>query len=155
MYSRNDRLNTLLLSEVGLALRGVKDPGLAGMVTLTGVDMSADRKVATVYYSVFGESRERQSTSQALKRAAPYVRHVLSKRLSMKVIPQVVFRYDETPQRASRVEAILNKLSEPPSRSDRSGTPAPDTPGAGRPLPMDRGGGTPAPDTPGAGREDE
>ncbi|MBI4678291.1 MAG: 30S ribosome-binding factor RbfA [Elusimicrobia bacterium] len=112
MYSRNDRLNALLMVEISIALRCVKDPGLGGLLTVTGVELAPDRKVATVFYSVLGEARQRQSTAQALKRAAPFVRHTMAKRLSLKVIPQVVFKFDETPQRADRVETILNRLTE-------------------------------------------
>lgn len=111
MYTRNDRLTALLMEEISIALRSVKDPGLSGFLTVTGVDLSKDRKVATVYYSVFGDARQQQSTALALKRAGPFVRHSMLKRLTLKVVPQVVFRFDETPQRADRVETLLNKIS--------------------------------------------
>ncbi|MBI5210099.1 MAG: 23S rRNA (uracil(1939)-C(5))-methyltransferase RlmD [Elusimicrobia bacterium] len=45
----------------------------------------------------------------------------------------------------------LARAEGPPSRSDRSGTPAPETPGAGRPPSRSDRSGTPAPETPGAG----
>ncbi|MFA6318888.1 MAG: 30S ribosome-binding factor RbfA [Elusimicrobiota bacterium] len=112
MYSRNDRLTTLFMEEISLALRSVKDPGLSGFLTVTGVELSADRKVATVFYSVFGEAQQKQSTTLALKRAAKFIRHTMTKRLSLKIIPEIVFRFDDTPQRADRVETILNRLSD-------------------------------------------
>mgnify|MGYP001566335774 CR=1 FL=1 len=92
MYTRNDRLNALFLVEISIALKSVKDPGLSGFLTVTGVELSQDRKVATVYYSVFGETEQKQSTTLALKRAAKFVRHVMTKRLSLRVIPEIVFK---------------------------------------------------------------
>ena len=112
MYTRNDRLNALFLVEISIALKSVKDPGLSGFLTVTGVELSQDRKVATVYYSVFGETEQKQSTTLALKRAAKFVRHVMTKRLSLRVIPEIVFKFDDTPQRADRVDKILNRLSD-------------------------------------------
>lgn len=107
MFERSDRLKELFREEIVEALRGVKDPGVAGFMTVTGVDLSADRKTVTVYYSIIGDPRQQKSTAKALERSAPYIRHVLRKRLSIKVIPQVVFEYDETPKKASRIDKLL------------------------------------------------
>ncbi|MBI5622615.1 MAG: 30S ribosome-binding factor RbfA [Elusimicrobia bacterium] len=112
MYTRNDRLNALFMEEISLALRSVKDPGLSGFLTVTGVSLSADRKLATVYYSVFGEAEQKQSTTAALRRAAKFIRHTMVKRLSLKIIPEIVFKFDDTPARADRVESILNRLDD-------------------------------------------
>jgi ribosome-binding factor A len=110
MFARNDRLKELIKSEIILALRTVKDPGVAGFLTVTDVELSPDRKTATVFYSVMGQDAQRASTTRALTRAEPYLRGVLRKRLALKVIPKVVFRYDDTPRKASRVEELLEKI---------------------------------------------
>jgi len=107
MFERSDRLKELFREEIVLALQGVKDPGIAGFMTVTGVDLSADRKTVKVWYSIIGDPREQKSTAKALERSAPYIRHVLRKRLSIKVIPQVIFEYDDTPKKASRIDKLL------------------------------------------------
>ncbi len=110
MYARSERLRELLRTEVARALRGVKDPGLSGFMTVTDLALSADLKTATVYYSILGSGRERQSSAAALERASPYIRQVLRKRLTLKLIPHLVFLYDETPRKASRIEQLLMKI---------------------------------------------
>src|SRR5258708_2466635 len=101
MYSRSERLKELFREEVVKALRGVKDPGLSGFLTITDVDLSGDKKTLRVFYSLIGSEHEKRGTAKALERAAPYIKQVLRKRVQIKVIPQVLFLYDDTPQKAS------------------------------------------------------
>ena len=82
MFSRGERLRELFRVELSLALRGVKDPGLSGFLTVTDLNLSPDMKSATVYYSVLGSLQERERTAKALERCAPYLRQVLRKRLA-------------------------------------------------------------------------
>ena len=110
MYSRNDRLKELYKELITKLLREVKDPGLTGFLTVTDLSLSVDRKTATVYYSILGSEAEREAAGKALERAAPYLRVLLKKELTVKVIPSLVFEYDETPRKASRIDELLNKL---------------------------------------------
>lgn len=107
MYSRNDRLVAVIREELSRALRTVKDPGLLGLMTITDVGISPDRKRVSVFYSVYGSPKERESTARALDRSRSYLRQVIKRRLTMKVIPELEFTYDETPYKASRVEQLL------------------------------------------------
>lgn len=110
MYKRNERLTELLLRELAGLLRSVKDPGLCGLVTVTGVELSKDRKTARVYYSVLGDCGQQVSTGEALGRAADYLRRRLRTRLTLKVVPQLDFRYDAAVERADRIDRILHRL---------------------------------------------
>jgi ribosome-binding factor A len=110
MYARSDRLKELFKEEIVLALRGVKDPGLSGFMTITDLELSADRKNATVFYSILGSEFERGEAKKALERAAGYLRQVMRKRLKLKTIPNFTFVYDDTPQKASRIDKLLLDL---------------------------------------------
>ncbi len=107
MFSRSERLKELFHTEISKALEGVKDPGLSGFLTVTDVELSPDKKIVRVYYSILGSAHERDSTARALERSAPYIRQVLRKRLTIKMIPQIVFVYDDTPEKASRIDKML------------------------------------------------
>lgn len=109
-FTRSDRLKELFREELVLALRGVKDPGLSGLLTVTDLTLSPDKKTAMVFYSIIGSERQRQTSAEALERASPYLRQVLKKRLSLKLIPHLVFTYDDTPARAARIEKLLIQL---------------------------------------------
>jgi ribosome-binding factor A len=110
MFDRGERLKELFKELITELLREVKDPGLTGFLTVTDLQLSADRKNATVYYSIMGSDAERASAAKALERAAPYLRSLLKKKVTVKVVPQLLFKFDETPRKASRIDALLNKL---------------------------------------------
>jgi ribosome-binding factor A len=110
MYDRGERLKELYKELVSELLRQVKDPGLTGFITVTDLELSADRKTAKVYYSVLGSDAERESAGKALERAAPYLRELIKKKVTVKTIPNLKFEYDETPKKASRIDELIHKL---------------------------------------------
>ncbi|MFI5346815.1 MAG: 30S ribosome-binding factor RbfA [Elusimicrobiota bacterium] len=111
MYDRSERLKVLYKELVSELLRQVKDPGLVGcFLTVTDLELSADRKTAKVYYSVMGTDAQRESAALALERAAPYVRELLKQKVTVKTIPNLKFEYDETPKKASRIDELIHKL---------------------------------------------
>jgi|SRR5579885_3515733 len=110
MYERSDRLRELYKELLSGLLREVKDPGLTGFLTVTDLELSSDRKTATVYYSILGSDAERASAGKALERAAPYLRELLKKKVTVKTVPNLKFEYDETPKKASRIDELLHKL---------------------------------------------
>lgn len=107
MFSRSERLKELFRTEIVRALEGVKDPGLSGFLTVTDAELSPDKKIVRVFYSILGSEHDRASAAKALERAAPFIRQVLRKRLTLKMIPQIVFVYDDTPAKASRIDKML------------------------------------------------
>ena len=110
MFDRNERLRELFRAEISKALRDVKDPGILGLLTLTDIDLSQDRKTVVAYYSVLGTPAERKRTDRALQRCAPYIHHLLIKRLKLKLVPKIEFRFDDTPRRASRIDKLFGDL---------------------------------------------
>ena len=116
MYERNDRLKELYKELLSTLLREVKDPGLTGFLTVTDTDLSADRKTLKVFYSILGTEAQRERVGKALERAAPYLRELLKKKVAVKTVPNFLFTYDETPKKASRIDALLNKLEKEKGR---------------------------------------
>ncbi|MEB2285491.1 MAG: ribosome-binding factor A [Polyangiaceae bacterium UTPRO1] len=104
---RPDRVGALLqaaLSEV--LLRGVKDPRV-GMVTVTGVRMSADLKHATVYVSVHGDAAAERNTFAGLASARSYLQSQVGRRLGLRFTPELRFAIDATIDDAARLEQLL------------------------------------------------
>jgi ribosome-binding factor A len=87
----------------------VSDPGV-GLVTVTRVKVTADLSLARVYWTVLGESKERAATAKALSRTAPYLRHLLSQRLTLRRAPEIKFQYDESVAAQDRIERIIQEL---------------------------------------------
>lgn len=77
-------------------------------ITLSEVRMSPDLKIATCYFTVFGES-EPQPIQAALNRHARYIKGSCSKELRhMKYIPDLRFRYDTSFDNFSKIDKLLN-----------------------------------------------
>lgn len=112
MYARSERLKELYREEITLALQTVKDPGLHGFLTVTGVEISPDGKHCDVFYSILGTEKDRKDAEHALNRAAPYIRQVLRKKLTIKRLPDFHFKYDDTPRKAAGIDKLLLKLEQ-------------------------------------------
>ncbi len=122
MFKRSARLNELFLAEVNFALRDVNGLNSSGIVTITGVKISPDGKDLAVYYSVLGSPQDRERTGVMLQGAVREVRESMRKRLRLKYIPNLAFRYDPTPSEAARLEKVFRKLeSEKPAQGGDEG----------------------------------
>ena len=81
-----------------------------GLLTITDVNVSPDLKNAHVFYSFLGSEREKKLAEADLRKVTPLLRGAIKKRLSIKIIPNLVFVFDDTSRRASRIDDILHKL---------------------------------------------
>jgi ribosome-binding factor A len=89
----------------------VADPDV-GLVTVTRVKVTPDLSLARVYWTLLGDAAERKRTTKALQRAAPFVRHVLATRITLRRVPEVAFQYDEGLAAHQRVEELLHEIHE-------------------------------------------
>ena len=107
---RKDRLNHQLQQEIATIIhRELKDPRL-GFVTITKVELSSDLSHAKVNYSCLGGAEERLRSQEALDHAIGFIRGLVKKRLRVKIIPEIVFRYDATIAQALDLAAKLDQL---------------------------------------------
>ena len=116
MSRRTERINAQLREEISdLIHRGLKDPRIAGLVTITEVDVSPDLARAKVYVSVLGTEDEKRSTFEALDAAAHFVQRELRKRLTIRRTPELTFLQDESMERGARILTILDQTRQGPT----------------------------------------
>jgi ribosome-binding factor A len=120
-YPRMLRVNEVVREALADELEKLSDPRL-GMVTITGVDVAADLRNATVYYAALG--REDEGTLDALRAAAPHLRAALGRQVRLKYLPRLDFRSDPAIEQGQRVEEIIRHLHD-------EGEPGPGDEGAG------------------------
>ena len=107
---RKDRIGHQLQQEIAAIIqRELKDPRL-GFVTITRVELSSDLSHAKVWYSCLGGEKERQDSQAALDHAAGFVRGLVKKRFRLKIIPDLVFRYDESIAQSLEISRKLDEL---------------------------------------------
>jgi ribosome-binding factor A len=90
--------------------REIHDPRV-GMTTVTGVKISTDLRHAKIFVTALGGDDDRKRAIQGLRSAASFVRRSLSKRLHhLKRIPELTFDYDESVEKAIRIEQLLDQI---------------------------------------------
>jgi ribosome-binding factor A len=108
-YKRSQRVGDLVREEVAdIIMTRLKDPRI-GFVTVTGVDMSDDLKMARIFVSML-KPDERDQTLSILNDAKPFIRSALGKRLKMKFTPNVEFRLDTAIEYGSKIDSLLRKI---------------------------------------------
>jgi ribosome-binding factor A len=104
---RMRRVDEAIRQVIGDVVAGeLKDPRV-GFVTVTDVRTSADLRHARVYVSVLGTREEREASLDGLQSAHGYLQSRIAGELRLKRTPALRFRYDDTTERAMRLESIL------------------------------------------------
>lgn len=90
--------------------RRLKDPR-RGFITLTGVDLTSDLKLAKVYVSAL-EADDLEQGLATLKRAKGFLRHQLGQRIRLRHVPDLHFFADQSVEQGQRIEELLRELHE-------------------------------------------
>lgn len=109
-YKRTDRISKLLrqaLSET--LLRSVRDPRIQNAV-VTDVKVTADMSIARVYVRTLDEAREQEDLLRGFRACAGFLRGELGRNVHLLRVPRLEFFYDEVPDQAAAVEALLDQL---------------------------------------------
>jgi ribosome-binding factor A len=102
----------------------VRDPRVS-TVTVTRVETNTDLYHARIFLTSIQPEAERASILEGLEAAAPFIRSELAKRLTIRRIPELSFRWDQTLDHARRIEQLLSEVL-PPDSPDADRDPDPD-----------------------------
>jgi len=104
------RVDEAIRQVLGDAVSGdLKDPRV-GFITVTDVRTSADLRHARVYVSVLGDAEQRQASLDGLRSAHGFLQSRLASELRLKRTPTLEFHYDDTTDRALRVDALIDEI---------------------------------------------
>jgi ribosome-binding factor A len=111
--ARMRRVDEAIRQVIGDAVAGeLKDPRV-GFTTVTDVRTSPDLRHARVYVSVLGpdgkpsQAPEREATLEGLRSAHGFLQARVAGELHLKRTPTLEFTYDDTTDRAMRVEELI------------------------------------------------
>lgn len=111
--NRIQRIANLIKKEVAeMLLREVKDPRI-GMVTITGVKVSKDLRIAHIYYSALGTEKQIQDSAIGLRQATKFIQREIGRRIRMRYTPAIDFQFDHSLEYGSHIDKILKDLSLP------------------------------------------
>ncbi|MDD3382300.1 MAG: 30S ribosome-binding factor RbfA [Bacilli bacterium] len=107
---RSDRVSKIIEKELGkIIFEDVKDDRLR-FVNITTVKLTKDLSYATVYYRVIGTEDQIKATSQNLLDAKGFIKMKLSKALTIRKVPELIFKYDESIDYGNKIEAIIKEI---------------------------------------------
>ena len=118
--SRIGRINEEIMRELSDAIRGLKDPRVQQMLSITAVDTASDLRTAKVYVSVFDKEKS-ADVIKGLKSAAGYLRRHIGAALQLRYTPELIFIEDHSIENGARIFDILSTLDIPEEQDDEQG----------------------------------
>ncbi len=109
MGHRVERLASQIKDELSMIMLLKYSNSPFGMITITGVRLTADLRLAKVYFSVF----ERTKRKEALERVnadTPAIRHELASKIRVRFMPELRFYIDDTADQVEKIENLLKEI---------------------------------------------
>ncbi|MCD4716174.1 MAG: 30S ribosome-binding factor RbfA [Desulfobacterales bacterium] len=111
------RVGDHILKEIALLLLNkVRDPRVKG-VTVTGVRLSDDLKMAKVFYSVMGEKSHINGAQAGLDSAKGFIKREIGRRSALRYMPEIMFVHDLTLESGSHMERVFEEIRKAEGRS--------------------------------------
>jgi ribosome-binding factor A len=115
--------------------RGLNDPRVKGLITVTGVEVTDDISRARVSVTIMPEEHE-ALTMHGLRAATGHIRRETMKQVHLREMPTLEFVLDEGMKNQHKVMELLNRAaSEKPGWQHAPGEPGPTAPDAGETSP--------------------
>jgi len=87
------------------------DPRI-GFITITGVKVSPDLRVAKVFYSMLGTDEERAETEKGLEAAKGFIRREVTSRVQLRLSPEIYFLFDKSIVEGEKIVRLLREVKE-------------------------------------------
>lgn len=107
-FSRSQRMAEQVRRELAELVRDeIKDPRV-NWVSFTAVKVSRDLSNAVIYFTALNDE-DREPATEALNKAAGFLRHQLSHRIRSRIVPSLKFVYDVSIERGTSMESLIAK----------------------------------------------
>lgn len=117
---RQQRVADLLFEELSIMISNeLEDPRIS-YVDVTKVVISRDLRNAKAFVYHRDDEVSSKDVLHGLRDATPYLRRQIAQRCGLRMTPEILFYYDDTPERAARIDELLNQIAQ-----DRQGQEAP------------------------------
>lgn len=110
-FHRSERVaDAIQRSLAPLIQKEVRDPRV-GMVNVNDVTVTRDLAYAKVFVTLVGEQDDEscETSVSILNKAAPFLRSLIAKELSVRVTPRLQFYYDKTSVRGQELSSLIDR----------------------------------------------
>lgn len=109
MSQRQKQIEELLKRTVATVLqRGLADPRIKGLVSVTRVECNVDLKTAKVFVSVLPEEHE-DLTMHGLRGATHHIQQQVKKAVALRLVPHLRFSIDQDLKKQAAVFAAIDE----------------------------------------------
>ena len=127
MTRRHEQLASEIHRSVQAALdRGLQDPRVSGMITVTGVRITPDGATAQISVSILPAEKQ-DLTMHGLRSAARHLRHVIGDQIRTRQMPELSFRLDESLKKQA---AVMDAIAQAAADRERREAARAQQPGA-------------------------
>ena len=116
---RNKKVTNLIRNElISIIHKDLSDPRLLNpnFISIPHIDLSKDYRNATVYISILDinkcTEKRKKDTVEVLNSASNYMTYLLLKRLHIRTIPKMIFRYYDGFDNMSFIEELSRSIFE-------------------------------------------
>ena len=115
---RSARVGDHILKEIAyILLSKVNDPRVNG-VTVTGIRLSDDLKLARVYFSVIGQEDQVERAQAGLKSAKGFIKREIGLRMGLRYVPEITFVHDPSLESGSHMDRLFDEIIDPESKEE-------------------------------------
>jgi ribosome-binding factor A len=106
------RVAEALKEEVGKILQwDLKDPRVK-MATVTRVELTPDLRFARVFFSVWGDARDKEIALAGIESARGFIRRLVGHRIRLRYTPELTFKLDESSEYSIQIGKVIQKLKD-------------------------------------------
>ena len=107
-FKRSERVAGQMRRDLArLIQQEIKDPEV-GFVSLSDVEVTRDLSHAKVFITVF-DPEKAQTSLQALRRAAAFLRRRLGQELRLRHVPELHFLHDDSVEKGTHIDQLIER----------------------------------------------
>jgi len=119
-YTRADRISgRIQLAITELLSKKMQDPRIE-LVTISGVKLTPDLRVAHVYIAVFGDKKRIREALEGFKKSKGFIKKSIAPKLGLKFMPELNFIHDDSFDKAAKMDELIKSANIPPSDDQAS-----------------------------------
>lgn len=94
-----------------LLTRGLKDPRISSMTSITKVEVTGDLRYANIFVSVLGDKNVKKETLEGLKSAKGFIRKEIGSKMDLRYVPEPIFHLDESIEQGIYISQLIEKVN--------------------------------------------
>ena len=117
MPDRTAQVATVIRAEVQQVLsRGINDPRVRGLISVTRVEVTPDLSEARVYVSIL-PAEHSELSMHGLRSAAGHIQREIAPAITMKRMPRLSFRLDDSLKKQAELDAAIIQTRQQPHQT--------------------------------------